>query len=197
MSPNGPVAGIVLAAGAARRMGHNKMILRINNESMAHRAVRTAIIGGLDPVIVVAGFEPDRLRDAVADLACRVVENPAFEGPTSGSLHAGLRALPAATQWAAVILADMVRVSAGMLAQMHRQAVASDAPLVVSRYGDVFAPPLVFHRALFDELLAWHGDGCGKAVVMAHQHEAQIIDWPIDALVDIDTPEDYLELIGQ
>ncbi|MGH7584559.1 MAG: nucleotidyltransferase family protein, partial [Gemmatimonadales bacterium] len=58
------------------------------------------------------------------------------------------------------------------------------------RYGDVFAPPLLFRRSLFDELLAWHGEGCGKQVVLRHQDEAAILDWPADTLTDIDTPAD-------
>jgi CTP:molybdopterin cytidylyltransferase MocA len=65
------------------------------------------------------------------------------------------------------------------------------APLVVSRYGDVAAPPLLFRRALFDELLAWTGDGCGKAVVQRHWDEAAFLDWPPAALADVDTPEDF------
>jgi len=68
------------------------------------------------------------------------------------------------------------------------------APLVVSRYGDVTAPPLLFRRALFDDLLAWTGEGCGKAVVQRHRDEAVILDWPAHALVDVDTPEDFHSL---
>jgi molybdenum cofactor cytidylyltransferase len=67
---------------------------------------------------------------------------------------------------------------------------------VVSRYGDVKAPPLLFRRALFAELLAWHGEGCGKAVVQSHASEAAYHDWPLDALDDVDTPEDWARVAG-
>ena len=75
-----------------------------------------------------------------------------------------------------------------------RESSGAGAPLEVSRYGDVLAPPLLFTRALWPELLAWHGEGCGKAVVKAHAHEARMHDWPADALRDVDTPEDYASL---
>ncbi len=70
------------------------------------------------------------------------------------------------------------------------ETLRSDAPLVVSRYGDVTAPPLLFRRSLFAELLAWSGEGCGKAVVRRHLAEAVFVDWPTEALADVDTPED-------
>ena len=84
----------------------------------------------------------------------------------------------------------MVLVTEEMIGAMLKEAVRTDAPLVVSRYGDVKAPPLLFRRALFPELLAWTGEGCGKAVVLRHEAEAVFIDWPVAALTDVDTPED-------
>ena len=45
--------------------------------------------------------------------------------------------------------------------------------------------------ALFGELLAWTGEGCGKAVVQAHKHEAMYVDRPEALLADVDTPEDF------
>ena len=89
------------------------------------------------------------------------------------------------------MLSDMVHVTESMLRTIVRASAHGAAPLEVSRYGDVLAPPLLFRRALWPELLAWHGEGCGKAVVRAHQAEAGVHDWPATALRDIDTPSDY------
>ncbi|HYW51438.1 MAG TPA: NTP transferase domain-containing protein, partial [Gemmatimonadaceae bacterium] len=89
-----------------------------------------------------------------------------------------------------ILLADMVRVTSDMVRMLIASAT-DDVSLAVSRYGDVLAPPLLFRRSLWPELLAWHGEGCGKAVVKAHVHEALMHDWPADALRDVDTPDDY------
>jgi len=77
------------------------------------------------------------------------------------------------------------------VAMLVAAARGTEAPLVVSRYGDVTAPPILFRRALFGELLAWTGEGCGKAVVQAHQHDAMFVDRPLALLTDVDTPEDF------
>jgi molybdenum cofactor cytidylyltransferase len=184
-------AAIILAAGASRRMGRNKMLLRLDGESLVRRAVTRAVSADLAPIIVVVGHESEKVRPELAGLPCTFVANPDCTGPTSGSLHRGLEAVPGTVDATVVILADMPLVTAEMLRTVAVAAHEAPAPLAASRYGDVLAPPLFFRRSLFAELLAWHGEGCGKQVVLKHQHETAIVEWPLEALADIDTPEDF------
>lgn len=194
MSGAARIAGVILAAGASTRMGRNKMLLPVDGEAMVRRTAQRALDAGLSPVVIVLGHEPDRVREALAGLDVVLAVSPDPTGPTSASLHAGLRALDEDVGAAMVLLADMVHVTVGMLRTLIEASRRHAAPLEVSRYGDVLAPPLLFPRALWPELLAWHGEGCGKAVVRAHAHEASLHDWPEAALQDIDTPEDYRAL---
>lgn len=185
------VAAVVLAAGASTRMGRNKLLLPVEGEAMVHRTVRRVRDAGCDPIVVVTGHEAERVREALATLDVHFAASPDPTGPTSASLHAGLRALPDDADAALVMLADMVHVTTPMLRALVDGLAAGAAPLGVSRYGDVLAPPLAFRRALWPELLAWQGEGCGKAVVRAHEAEALLHDWPKSALQDVDTPDDY------
>lgn len=185
------VAGIVLAAGASRRMGRNKLLMELEGETLVRRVVRRALAAGLTPVVVVLGHEAEQVKSALAGLACEFAFNPDFTGPTSGSLHRALERLGPEVGAAVVTLADMVLVSETMLAALVAAARGVEAPLVVSRYGDVTAPPLLFRHPLFGELLAWTGEGCGKAVVQRHRNEALFVDWPPEYLTDVDTPEDF------
>ena len=73
------------------------------------------------------------------------------------------------------------------LIDAHRESGKS---LVVSRYGDVMAPPTLYGRELFPELAAETGDGCGKRVIRRHIEDALAIDWPEEALLDLDVAED-------
>lgn len=193
-------AGIVLAAGASRRMGKatNKLVLEVDGEPMIRRVVRRALAAGLDPVVVVLGHEPERVRKALHGLECTYAVNPDTKGPTSGSLHAGLRALDESIAAAVVMLGDMVLVTTDMMRALPRAVGGTDAPLAVSRYGTegVTAPPMLFRRELWPELLAWTGDGPGKAVVSAHRDDAVWVDWPAHALRDVDTPADFQALNG-
>lgn len=185
-------AGIVLAAGASRRMGRNKMLLDIRGESLIRRVARRVLDAGLSPVVVVLGHEEALAKAQLTGLACETTVNPDFTGPMSGSLHKGLEKLGSDVEAAVIVLADMPLVTSEMLADVVSRAAGSSAPLVVSRYGEVTAPPLLFRRPLFGELLAYSGEGCGKAVVKAHWSEALFVDRPEGVLTDIDTPDDLV-----
>src|SRR5690606_13447998 len=152
---------------------------------------RTAMMAGVEPLVVVVGFEAELVAADVRGLGCEIIENPDYTGPTSTSLHIGLNHLPDDTDAVLVLLGDMPYTTGYMATKVVEMATTDPAPLVVSRYGDVTAPPLLFRRELFPELLAWTGEGCGKAVVRAHAAEALYLDWPVAYLDDIDTPEDY------
>lgn len=185
------VGAVILAAGASSRMGTNKLVLPVEGEPMVHRTVRRVLDAGYRPVVVVTGHETARVRAVLAPLDVMFAASPDPTGPTSASLHAGLRALPSDVDATLVMLSDMVHVTTPMLQALLIGVTMGEEPLGVSRYGDVLAPPLVFRRSLWPELLAWHGEGCGKAVVRAHEAEAKMYDWPVDALQDVDTPTDY------
>jgi molybdenum cofactor cytidylyltransferase len=188
------IAAIVLAAGASRRMGTNKLLLPVAGESLVRRACRVALAAQLYPLIVVVGYESERVREALAGLDCRFAFNADWGGPMSGSLHRGLECLPGEAQGTVVMLADMVYVTESMLRALVLAAATSNAPLVSSRYAQILAPPVLFQRALFGELLATTGEGCGKAVVELHRKDAAYVDWPSTALMDVDTPEEFARL---
>lgn len=173
------------------------MLAEVAGETLVHRAARSALSAGLDPLVVVVGHEADAARESLRDLPCHFAFNPSFRGSTSGSLHWGLERVPATAGGAVVLLGDMVGVTSQMIRALTDAAGARAAPLVVSRYGDVNAPPLLFRRELFPELLAWHGEGCGKAVVQRHRDEAHTLDWPVSALADVDTPADLAAFLAR
>ncbi|HWP38762.1 MAG TPA: isopentenyl-diphosphate Delta-isomerase [Gemmatimonadales bacterium] len=181
---------MILAAGASRRMGQNKMLLAFGGEPLVRRAVRAARGAGLTPIIVVVGHEAANVAQAVSDLAPRIAENPNYEGPTSTSLHEGLSQVPADAAGVVVLLGDMLNVTDQMLSALLIAARRTAAPLVASRYGEVIAPPFFFSRELFGELLAWRGEGAGPALAQRHRERAVFVDWPRNHLADVDTPGD-------
>jgi len=191
---SGAVAGVILAAGASSRMGRNKLFFEVGGETLLRRAVRVTAEAGLDPVIVVVGHDAARAREALAGLPCRCIDNPAYARGINSSVRAGIGAVPDEAVAAVVILADMPFVTASMIATLVERFRESAAPLVISDYGGVNAPPQLYSRSLFGELLGMDGEGCGKQVVKRHRDEAIGVSWPADALTDVDVPEDYERL---
>ena len=195
--PGGAVAAIVLAAGSSTRMGRNKMLLDVGQEPLVRRSVRAALDAGPSPVILVLGHEAERVRAAVAGLACRVVLNAEHAQGQRGSLQAGLLSVPPDACAVVVTLGDMPFVTAAMIRTLVERFRQQDVPLVVSEYGDVIAPPTLYHRSLFPDLLAMTGEGGGKEVALRHRHAAAVVAWPREALADVDVPEDYERVVAQ
>jgi molybdenum cofactor cytidylyltransferase len=192
----GPVAGILLAAGLSSRMGSNKLLFEVEGETLLRRSARRALAGGLDPVLVVLGHEAERNGRELAGLPCRAVLHPGYEQGITTSVQAGVAALPIGTLAAMVLLADMPHVTPEMISALIARYRSSAAPLVISDYEGVNAPPMLYDRALFDELLAMTAVRCGKQVVKRHRDEAEVLSWPAAALADLDVPEDYERLLA-
>ena len=187
------VAGVLLAAGSSSRMGGaNKLLLPLEGESLLRRAAKRGLAAGLDPVIVVLGHEADRARGELEGLAVLPVVNADYARGVNGSLRTGIAAVPEDAGAAIVLLADMPFVTEEMIRGVAERFRSSGAPLVVSGYGGVQAPPTLYGRALFAEIRALEdGEGGGKAVVARNLAQAELVAWPSSRLRDIDRAEDW------
>lgn len=194
MGTVGNVAGLVLAAGSSSRMGRNKLLLELGGETVIRRAVRAAVDGGLDPVVVVLGHEAERVRAELSGLPVRPVLNPDHARGVGTSLQVGVAEMPISAAAIVVILADMPLVTASMIGAVVGQYRATGAPVVVSRYGETDAPPTLFDRSLFAELLSITGERSPKQVARRHEQEAALVAWPAEALRDLDVADDYQDI---
>lgn len=188
--PAEKVAGILLAAGSSTRMGENKLLLEIGGEPLLRRVARQAAEGGLDPLVVVLGHEPERTRAALAGLDCMPVVNPDFASGQPSSVAAGIAALPEEVSAAMILLADMPFVNPEMIRGLVERRQLRGARLVISRYGEVQAPPALYDRSLFAELSNMTDGRCGREVISRHRDEAEALVWPSDRLADLDLPDD-------
>ena len=187
-------------------MGRNKLLLELDGETVVRRAARTAIDAGLDPVVVVTGHAHEAVAAQLHVFALTTVVNTNHGAGQHTSVAAGIAALGghcgASDDCAAaiVMLADMPLVTTAMVREVATRYHESGAPLVVSRYGgEVTAPPMLYDRSLFGELMDIDAR-CGRQVVRRHRHEAIEVDWPAASLRDLDRPADYeairVELAG-
>ncbi len=65
---------VVLVAGASRRLGQPKQLVRIDGETLLHRTVRSALATRPHDLVVVVGSAADASIAAVSDLAVRHAE---------------------------------------------------------------------------------------------------------------------------
>lgn len=190
----GRTSGVVLAAGGSRRLDQPKQLLAWRGRPLVWYAVRAAIEGGLDPVVVVVGAEWEAVAAAVADEPVRVVRNPAWQSGQSTSLRVGLAAVEGTAEAVVFLLADTPRVDGRLvraLVEAHRRSLP---PLVAPRAGGRLANPVLFDRVTFGALAEVEGDRGGR--VLFDRLPVLALDWSDDILLDVDTPEDLACLRG-
>jgi molybdenum cofactor cytidylyltransferase len=191
-----PVAAILLAAGASRRLGQPKQLLLHQGETLVARALRLAGEAGASPLIAVLGAHQEQTRAALPlDPSPGVIPvvNCAWQQGIASSIHAGLRALEdLAPQAPAVLIlgCDQPRLAAGHLRALLAAFAAQDAPAIVaSAYAGVRGIPAVFPRMVFPQLLALRGDQGARALLMRPACPLIELAFP-GGEVDIDLPAD-------
>jgi CTP:molybdopterin cytidylyltransferase MocA len=173
------VAAIVLAAGASRRLGEPKQLVRLGKETLLERIVRICHDAGCTPVVVVLGAAADLLREQCALSDANIVVNEEWAQGMGTSIRAGARAL-GNMEGCLIVTCDMPAVSAE-----HLQKLMRVGDLAASAYAGRQGVPAYFPRATVGELLKLRGDQGARDLLK----QARPVELAYGEL-DIDTAED-------
>jgi molybdenum cofactor cytidylyltransferase len=192
-----PVAAIVLAAGASRRLGQPKQLLMHGGETLLERAIRIANKAGANPVLTVLGANSEIIRASMGVTNSIHVINEHWERGISTSIHVGLAALEDSAPNAAgalILACDQPRLTADHLRALIEIFAAQVEPsIIASAYGGVLGIPAVFPRLAFPQLRALRGDKGARALLA--EPPCPLIAVPFaGGEVDIDEPGDLGEL---
>lgn len=187
------IAGIVLAAGFARRMGRQKLLLDLDGKPVVRWSVE-AVLPHVGDCVVVTGRDDALVRAALDGLAVRFAVNPRPQDGQGSSIAVGVAALPPWTTAAVVVLGDQPRTPAdvvpALLAAQRRRGKAIVAP----SYRGVRGTPVLFAADVFPELAALRGDEGARAVVAARPERVETLAVDAPMPPDVDTPEDFARL---
>ncbi len=192
-------AGLLLAAGAGRRMGGPKALLRdARGVPFLDRAVGVLLDGGCDTVTVVLGASADAARAVLdvagwgADPAVDVVVAADWDEGMGASLRAGLDALARRAADVDTVLVSLVDLPDIDDAVLSRVAAAGSGPgaLVRATYGGTPGHPVLIGRDHWAGVAATaHGDQGARAYLRDHPPTAcECGDLATGR--DLDRPED-------
>jgi molybdenum cofactor cytidylyltransferase len=196
------VVGIILAAGRSSRMGRSKALLTSpDGRTFVHRLACAFCDGGLQEAIIVGRPEDAALQAEVATIAApvRFAANADADAGQLSSLLAGLRAADGPGVSAVLVCpVDAPLIRGETVAALVAVFSSTGAPIVRAVHGGRHGHPVVFSRAMFDELRRADMAVGAKAVLRAHEHA--IVNVDVDdpgAVSDVDTPADYRALFGR
>lgn len=146
--------GLLLAAGAGRRMGTPKALVSDDAGPWLVRGVTTLLAGGCSRVTVVLGAEADRARPLLDGSEATVVVADDWAEGMGASLRAGLDALSGSTRPGVVVsLVDLPDLVPQVVA---RVVAAGPGPAALARaaYHGVPGHPVLLGREHWPGVLA-------------------------------------------
>lgn len=190
------VYSVILAAGVSRRLGFNKLIVRIDSETVIRRAVTPFVEAALGEVIVVTGSNVVPVATALEGLEVRVVRNEDHRWGMSSSVKA---ALPWIKDAGAVFfhLGDKPFVNKGLLTAMIDRYRETDRSIIIPIHDGIKGHPVLMsygpYRAEMERL---DGDKGLREVIEKYSTDVLFIEGDEGILFDIDTVED-LEVLRE
>jgi molybdenum cofactor cytidylyltransferase len=191
-----PVTGVVLAAGASRRLGTPKQVLPYRDTTVLGATLDAARAAGFDQLIVTLGGAAEAVRDAVRMDGEDVVTADAYGTGCSASLRVALEWVDPRAAGIVLMLGDQPQLAPATVRRVIAAGRgASDNPVMVCRYADDIGHPFWFSRSMFGELSRLHGDKGVWKLMQSGQYPVRelVVDGP--APLDVDTWDDYQRLL--
>jgi molybdenum cofactor cytidylyltransferase len=184
------IAAVVLAAGASRRLGELKQLIRLDGETLVERAVRVCREAGCEPVVVVLGASANLVRQSCVLGDALVIVNEQWADGMASSLRAGVRALEPDVEGCVIIACDQPAVTA-----QHLRDLIASGDTTASEYVGRRGVPAYFPAGMFPALMRLYGDAGAREMLK----ETRAVKLPGGEL-DVDTPDDLArarELFGR
>ena len=192
------IHGIVLAAGASRRMGEPKPLLQAGETTFLERAVKLLRDAGCGYVIAVVNNEDDWTVRLADTSGAAVVINDDPNSEQIDSLRLGIANLPDGYDGVLVLPVDFPRVQLQTVQKLVGEFGKQRAAILNPSCRGEAGHPVLFSRDVVTELMHPDLPDGARTVIDKHQDDARTIDVDDEGvLIDIDTPADYKQHIGR
>jgi molybdenum cofactor cytidylyltransferase len=189
------VGCVVLAAGAGRRFGGDKLIAPLRGRPVLQYAVDAACGAQTLSCTLVLGDGAAQVLAAVEPRRCAVVMNPDWHSGIASSIRCGLRGHN--EDDACILMTGDTPFIASVDLDRLIAAWGATSSIVALRAGDVWGAPVLFPRRDFAALRALDGDVGAKRYAVKQRQRLVFVDASDpSAFADVDSQADLRRLNG-
>jgi molybdenum cofactor cytidylyltransferase len=184
------MVGIVLGAGASKRLGRPKQTLPFGETTLLGHVLRDVEGSSLERVVLVVGGAADDALAQIEPRRAEVVRNDSYGSGCASSLLAGLDAagdVPAVM----LLLGDMPGVEPALIDELAAAWAERRPWAAVTSYRGELGHPFVFSAAAFGALRSLRGDKAVWKLIESHPERVERVDLDRELPRDVDTWEDY------
>ena len=146
------IAGVVLAAGEGRRFGGLKQLHPVDGRPMLEQVLRTLAHTGPEHRVVVLGARAGTILERIDLHGAQPTVCDRWDAGQAASLHTGLAALPAETDWALVVLGDGPHLDPLAVERMTAAAQAGGDTILAADYGGGRSHPVLIPRVRWGDI---------------------------------------------
>lgn len=190
------ISGIILAAGAAQRMGQQKLLLDLKGKPILQWVLEAALSSELDEVVCVVR----ELKEIQQGISLKheklgwAVNERAAEGQST-SVIAGLKAINPQSEAALFLVGDQPLVKRDLIDGLIDLFRKTAALIVAPTFQGQTRNPVLFRKDLFPEFLKLTGDRGGRRLIEKYKDKVAFLKWNDKApFLDVDRWEDYERL---
>jgi molybdenum cofactor cytidylyltransferase len=181
---------ILLAAGASRRMGSPKQLLKFNGKTLLESCLEKLLAQNIQELIVVLGANAEQMKPLCLHERVLVVVNPSWEEGMGSSIRVGITtAMQLQPSHALLALVDQPFVEAADYAAMFAQAEIYPGHIIAASFSGHLGSPAIFPAAYFGLLSKLEGDIGARGILRNPQNKVIGMEMK-NAGQDWDTIED-------
>ena len=195
------IAGIILAAGASKRMGRPKQLLPVGEFNLVEMVLQEAIQSVLGTVVLVLGYESDAIKrnirpSLVHHHKLKIIHNSGYKNGMSTSIILSLKIVEKEYDQVMFLLSDMPYLSASIINHLIKGYWESGSDLCALKVKKRRSLPVIVSRKYYPDMHRLRGDIGARDLFVKYANEVSFIEAP-EAYhdFDLDTPEDYEEYL--
>lgn len=187
-------SAVILAAGISKRLGFDKLTVKINGESIIRKATLPFLSAGIGKVFVVTGVEPRRILGEFEKLPVKCIENKNYSLGMSTSVKAALPFIKDA-EGVFFHLGDKPFLDEKILYTMVDVHQKQTNKIIVPVFDGKKGHPVFINADFYaKEIESLEGDKGLREIIEKHAEDVISINGNEGSIFDIDTIEDIENL---
>jgi molybdenum cofactor cytidylyltransferase len=198
LANNDEIGIILLAAGSSSRMGKNKLLLDIREDSLLENAIKSALSSRANKVIVVLGANLEENLKVIQVEKVETVTNHRWKKGIGSSIKCGVKTMlenyPAISALI-ISVCDQPFLKNDQFNSLIEKYKETKKPVIASEYAGLKGVPVLYDQSMFQELLSMPDDSGAKMHILDKAKENTIATVPFPkGELDIDTLDDLKKL---